>query len=504
MPAFPRDLPKLCVALGLPTVAQLAKAAEQEYKDGGVFLEFRLDYLNDPSAALALVQSLTQRYSNLRILATCRARENGGHFAGSIDQQIALLAAAAEHGAVAVDLEIESAERAPVATNALRSAVPLVLSFHNFESTPALPLVARRLLRVPADAYKLIVTARKPTDNLRLLKFVQASFTKSPIVIFAMSEMGAPTRILATANGSTYTYAAPLSSAGTAPGQISGRDMRSLYRCDRLSRQTKIYGVVADPVAHSKSPAIHNRGFQAKRLDCVYLPFLVPARWLSEWMKFADGAPVCGFSVTIPHKQKIIRYLDIVEPLAKRVGAVNTVWRKAGKWRGTNTDIDGILTPLRRHIRLPNCSVLIAGYGGAARAAAIALKDAGANITLTGRNIESARKLARTCHAEAVPLDEVSQFHYNVLLHATPVGMAPDVKGTLFPRRIPADLVFDMVYNPRETALMKRAKAQGCKLIYGSEMLLEQALRQFEIWTGETAPRAPMAKALEDSLLLQH
>jgi 3-dehydroquinate dehydratase/shikimate dehydrogenase len=275
--------------------------------------------------------------------------------------------------------------------------------------------------------------------------------------------------------------------------------MRSLYRCDKLSRQTRIYGVIADPVSHSKSPVIHNRAFQSRRIDAVYLPFLVAAPHLNEWMKLATQLPVCGFSVTIPHKQKIGRYLDMVDPLAKRIGAVNTVWRKAGKWRGTNTDVDGVLKPLSRHLRPARSSILIAGYGGAARAAAIALADAGAEITITGRNASRAHQLARIVKADVVSLKEAQVQEYDALIHATPVGMSPRPKESLFPNRVPADVVFDMVYNPHETLLLQQAKQQGCTVIYGAEMLLEQAACQFEIWTGNPAPRAAMRSALEQA-----
>ena len=217
-------------------------------------------------------------------------------------------------------------------------------------------------------------------------------------------------------------------------------------------------------------------------------------------MKFASGLPVHGFSVTIPHKQRIIRYLDVVEPLAKRIGAVNTVWRKGGKWRGTNTDVDGVLKPLGQQGRVSRFSVLIAGYGGAARAAAIALADAGARVTITGRDLKQAATLARIVRAETMPLKNTADQHFDVLINATPVGMLPHSNESLFQGKIPADIVLDMVYNPHETELLKRAKAQGCKIIYGSEMLLEQAGRQFEIWTGETAPLSTMRTALEQNL----
>ncbi len=189
-------------------------------------------------------------------------------------------------------------------------------------------------------------------------------------------------------------------------------------------------------------------------------------------MTVATTLPVLGFSVTIPHKQRILRYLDVIEPLAKRIGAVNTVWRKTGKWRGTNTDVEGILKPLGRHLRLAHAQVLIAGYGGAARAAAFALSDAGASLTITGRDLKSAQALARVINAEVSTLAQVQKQQYDALIHATSVGMFPNANECLFHDAIPADLVFDMVYNPHETLLLKRAKEQGCTVIPGSEMLL--------------------------------
>ena len=497
MPSLPRSLPRICVALGLPTASQLYKAAEHEYKNGSTFLEFRLDYLRDPLTGIETIADFRRRYSDVHILGTCRHQANHGHFSGSLDNQIRLLSAAGKAGAVAVDLEIESAEKVKKAVFSLREEVALVISYHNFTVTPPLAAISRRVMRIPADAYKIIVTARKPGDNLRVLQFARNGLDDSaPLIAFAMSETGVATRVLAPSYGCLYTYAAPSEGEGTADGQISGALMRNLYRCEKLKRQTRVYGVIADPVAHSKSPLIHNRGFQSRRLDAVYLPFRVATPHLADWMKFARELPVQGFSVTIPHKQRIIRHLDVVEPLAKRIGAVNTVWRKGGKWRGTNTDIDGVLKPLARRRRIPGASVLIAGYGGAARAAAITLADAGARITITGRNLQSATALARAIRAETMSIKDAAAGHFDVLIHATPVGMSPNVNESLFPHRVPADVVFDMVYNPHETALLKQAEAQGCQVIYGSEMLLEQAGRQFEIWTGETAPLSVMRGAL--------
>jgi 3-dehydroquinate dehydratase/shikimate dehydrogenase len=287
---------------------------------------------------------------------------------------------------------------------------------------------------------------------------------------------------------------------GTAAGQVSARYLRHLYRVDKLRKTTKIYGVIADPVRHSISPAVHNRAFQSRRVDAVYLPFLVSPAYLRDFFTLADRLPLAGFSVTIPHKQKIIRYLDSVDPLARRIGAVNTVWRKAGKWRGTNTDVSGITGPLSRFMGLRNASVLIVGNGGAARGAAYALSDAGARIALVGRNVDRVRALAKLCGAEALAREQLACRHFDALVHATPLGMYPHVNDCFFNGSLPAEIVFDMVYNPLETTLIRRAKEQGKTVVRGIDMFIEQAVRQFELWTGETAPRAAMIKAAAEAL----
>jgi len=238
-------------------------------------------------------------------------------------------------------------------------------------------------------------------------------------------------------------------------------------------------------------------------MDAVYLPFLVTPAHLRDFFSLAEKLPLAGFSVTIPHKQKIIRYLDVVDPLAKRIGAVNTVWRKAGKWRGANTDAAGVTGPLSKHLRLPKSTVLIVGNGGAARGAAFALADAGAKIALVGRNADRVRALAKICGAEPLVRDQLTGRYFDAVVHATPLGMYPNVNDCYFNGNVPGEVVFDMVYNPLETMLIRNAREQGRTVIEGIEMFVEQAVRQFEIWTGETAPRAAMQKAAAEALELK-
>ncbi len=492
-------LPRICIALGCPTVDSLIEHARREVESGETFLEFRLDYLPVPADGADAVRAFLAESPECTILATCRRHQNRGRFNGSIEQQIAALEAAVEAGARAVDVEIESALAAPLALDRLRARATLVLSYHNFEGTPAVEAIYRRLARIPADAYKIVTTARKPSDIQRLLALPRAH-PRVPMVVLAMGETGFPSRVLSPMFGGLYTYAAPGAAEGTAAGQVCARQLRQLYRTEKLARTAKIYGVIADPVGHSISPAVHNRAFHARRTDAVYVPFLVQQGQLRDFMALAAKLPVTGFSVTIPHKQRIIRYLDAIDPLARRIGAVNTVWRKAGKWRGTNTDAEAVRIPLERRIRVAKSSILIAGNGGAARGAAFALAEAGAKLSIAGRNPDRVRALAKACDAEPLTREQAEAASFDAVVHATPLGMHPNVNDCFFHDRIPGEVVFDMVYNPIETELLRRAREQGKTIIAGTEMFVEQAVRQFEIWTGEAAPRSVMERATMEAL----
>lgn len=494
-----QTLPRIAIALGFPTVAKLLEHAHREVQSGETFLEFRLDHLDHPEHGAEAIGSFLKGHQDCTILATCRRHQNHGRFNGSVEEEVRILDAAVESGARSVDVEIETAEAVPGRLDIFHGRARVVVSYHNFEGTPAMEALLRRMLRVPADIYKIATTARKPSDNYRVLSLARGH-ARVPLVLLAMGETGFPTRVLSAVFGGLFTYAAPTSSEGTAAGQVCSRQLRQLYRIEKLSRDARIYGVIADPVRHSISPAVHNRGFQARRIDAVYVPFLVEPPHLRDFMTAALKLQVSGFSVTIPHKQKIMRYLDIIDPLARRIGAVNTVWRKAGRWRGANTDVEGVTVPLAQHVRLAKASVLVAGNGGAARSAAFALAGAGANLAITGRNPDRVRALAKACGGEALSREQAVARDFDVLVHATPVGMFPNVNETFFPDRIPAQIVFDMVYNPLETVLIRNARQQSKTVVPGLAMFLEQAARQFEIWTGETAPRTVMERAALDAL----
>jgi 3-dehydroquinate dehydratase / shikimate dehydrogenase len=321
-------LPKICVALGFPKAAQLLDMADREVDSGSRFFEFRLDFLEEPDEGIDAIRQFLSRHPDVKILATCRRHQNHGRFNGSIEEQVALLERAADAGAIAVDVEIESAESAPQTVDRLRNITDLIVSYHSYSGTPPLQKLMVRMQRAPADGYKVVTTARKPSDLLRLLTLVKEK-PGVPLILLSMGEMGFPSRVLSVKMGCLYSYAAPSSSQGTAPGQISSDKMRTVYGAEKLTKDSSVYGLIACPVKHSISPQMHNRAFQSKRINGVYVPFLVDTGQLKDFMQLANELPLKGFNVTIPHKQKILRYLDIVDPLARRICAVNTVWKKA-------------------------------------------------------------------------------------------------------------------------------------------------------------------------------
>jgi len=494
-----RALPRICIALGLPDVPRLLEQARREAEAGENFLEFRLDYLPDPARGAQAIADFLESYPNCTVLATCRRHQNHGKFNGSIEDQLRVLDLAIQKGARAIDVEIETAEVAPDRCAELRTRAFLIVSWHHFETTPPLDAVLKRMRKVPADVYKLVGTSRKPTDTGRILAASRLS-PKIPLVTLAMGEIGFPSRVLSTALGAVFTYAAPAHVQGTASGQVNARQLRALYRIDKFTKDAKIFAVVADPVRHSVSPHVHNRAFQSRRIDAVYVPLLVSPNQLRDFFQFAHDLPLSGFSVTIPHKRRIMRYLDYVDPLARRIGAVNTVVRKAGKWRGSNTDAEAVSGPLAKLVNLQKATALIIGNGGAARGAACALADAGTKVALTGRNPDRVRALARLVNGEPMSHEQVMLRHFDIVINATPVGMWPNCNDSPFEGPIPGEIVFDMVYNPLETTLIRRAREQGKQIVPGLKMFIEQAVRQFELWTGETAPRSAMETAALDAL----
>jgi shikimate dehydrogenase len=314
-----------------------------------------------------------------------------------------------------------------------------------------------------------------------------------------MGEVALPARILALRARNGFAYA-PVENV-TAPGQISLADLKNLYRANHIDSQTQVYGVIGDPISHSLSPAMQNAGFAARRIDAVYFPFLVHD--IRDFLDSIDALGIRGFSVTLPHKEKITKYLHDCEPLAAQIGAVNTVTvRKGGKLYGYNTDYVGILRTLERRISLENSRVLILGAGGAARAAALALAEAGSSVCVWARRPGAAQMLAKAVGGQVIARSRVGHEFFDAIINATPVGMYPGVdQSPLEAHELNCRLVFDTIYRPRVTRLMQLAARRGIKTVSGLDMFVAQGTAQWEIWTGERAPVTTMRRAVIAALV---
>ena len=309
-----------------------------------------------------------------------------------------------------------------------------------------------------------------------------------------MGDFGLPARILALREGSALAYA-PVAAA-TAPGQVSLKEMKHLYRAHELTRRTRVYGVIGEPVSHSLSPVLHNTGFITRHVDAVYLPFLVHD--LRDFLAAIPELGVRGFSVTHPHKQAILKYLKDCDPLAAEIGAVNTVVvRRDNSLFGSNTDYLGVLRALEKKLRIKGSRVLILGSGGAARAAVFALARAGASVAICARREKAAKELARAFGGEVVPRAALRTEFFDAILNATPVGMHPhDGVSPLVPSELHCRLVMDLITRPERTQLLKIAARKGIATVAGVEMLLAQGYAQWELWTGKNAPEAAIRRAV--------
>jgi 3-dehydroquinate dehydratase / shikimate dehydrogenase len=498
---LPMRLPRVCLALGGDTVEDMLATAESMARDDP-FLEFRLDYLKQPLSALPKIHRFLETHQYVTAIGTCRRADHGGKFKGSLAAQLEVLNKAHAAGCQIVDLELQSALKAkPEAIARLRRRSGLILSFHDFRGTRHLDETLEKMLKIPADFYKVVTTAASLSDNVAMMQFLQAQSGHHALIGLCMGEQGIISRVLGVRAGSAFTFGAVDANAGlkTAPGQVSARDLRGIYRIDQVDAATRIYGVAGDPIEHSLSPVIMNTALRRENVNGVYLP--LHAKTLKDLMHCVREIPLHGLSITMPYKRAILPYLDNTDAHTAKIGACNTVVRgQEGKLYGFNTDIAGVIRPLEQRLTIENAKVLVLGAGGAARAAIFGLKERGAEVWILNRTSVKAQKLARQAKARTIKRADLHKVAFDVIINATPVGMGNTRDCPLKDAEIQARVVFDMVYDPVETHLLQVARAKGIAVIPGVEMFVQQAARQFEIWTGKPAPAGDMLRAVTIAL----
>jgi 3-dehydroquinate dehydratase/shikimate dehydrogenase len=497
--SLPLRLPKVCLALNADTVEDMLATAESMARDNP-FIEFRLDYLKQPLAALPKIHRFLETHQYVTAIGTCRRANNGGKFKGSLASQLEVLTKAHAAGCQIVDLELQSALKSkPAAIARLRARAGLILSFHDFRATRNLDKTLEKMLKVPADFYKVVTTATTLSDNVSMMKFLQTQSGKHALIGLCMGEQGIISRVLSVRAGSAFTFGAVSADLKTAPGQVSAGDLRSIYRIDQVDAATRVYGVAGDPIEHSLSPVIMNTALRRENVNGVYLS--LHAKTLKDLIDCVRGIPLHGLSITMPYKQAILPYLDNTDAYTTKIGACNTVVRgQEGKLYGFNTDAAGVVRPLEQRLSIQNAKVLVLGAGGAARAAVFGLKERGAEVWILNRTAVKSQKLARQAKARTIKRADLRKIAFDVIINATPVGMGNTRDCPLKDEEIQARVVFDMVYDPVETHLLQVARAKGIAVIPGVEMFVQQAARQFEIWTGKPAPAGDMLRAVTIAL----
>jgi 3-dehydroquinate dehydratase/shikimate dehydrogenase len=492
--------PVICAVIGRTRHKMVQAEIREAAKRGAKLLEIRLDFL---ARAPDFKRLLANRPCPM--IATVRRHTDGGRWAHSEEERQMLLRQAIVAGFDWIDLETD------VADDIRRYGdVKRIVSYHNLREVPEdLEKIYQRMCGQDADLVKLAVAAGQPADNLRVLELVKKA--PRPTVALCMGDLGTCSRVLIGRLGAPFTYGAFNKERSFAPGLYTFEDMQKVYRFEELKSDTKVFGIIGDPVAHSLSPRIHNRAFAKLGINAVYLPFRVPRGELAKFIEDFEQVPVQGYSVTLPHKEAAAKLAQIREPEVERIGAANTLIRTPEGWHAYNTDAPAALESLQAHLPpsaqavpqfLSSRNVLLLGAGGVGRAIAYALHQQRCELTISNRTPERAQVLANELGCKTVEWSQRNKVNCDTLINCTSVGMHPDLDESpvhhLFHK--PGIMVFDTIYTPETTLLIREAREAGCHTLTGVDMFIRQAAMQFRLFTGQEAPEALMAKLVRRAL----
>ena len=473
----------ICVSIGRGRHRMMMAEHKHLAETGTELVELRLDYIR---RSVNLRRLLAERHCP--VIATCRRPHERGKWMRSEEDRLVLLRTAIANGADYIDLESDIAGKIPRYGDTKR-----IVSYHNFHETPDdLEAIYEMMCRLDPDIIKIATMANNPIDNIRVLRLCKNK--KFPTVAFCMGDMGLPSRVLCGKFGAPFTYATFNTERIMAPGQLTREQLIRDYNYEKLTQNTKILGVIADPVAHSLSPQIHNACLAKEALDILYLPFRVPSEYLDEFMQHALELDLVGLSVTLPHKQAILKHVSALDDLSAGIKAANTVVFRGQGTMGFNTDcaaalasLRDVLTENRETPSFDGLRVLILGAGGVARTIGFGLHREGAKVSICTRDYRKGEALATALQCKTTDWAGRANAEYDVLINATPVGMHPNLDESPMEAKWFANraIVFDTVYNPEQTLFIKHARAAGCITITGVDMFARQAHQQFKLFTGK-------------------
>lgn len=463
--------------------------AEHQFlvEQGAELVELRLDYI---TRAVNLKRLVGDRPGP--VVLTARRKEDGGRWEKSEQERLMLLRSAIATGVEYVDIEADVAAQIPRYGSTKR-----IISYHDFTGTPdELDEIHAAMAEEDADIVKIATMANTFSDNVRMIRLVEKA--KIPTIGICMGEMGMITRILSNRVGSPFTYATFSADKKLAPGQINWKEMNNVYHYESINPQTSLFGVIADPVGHSYSPLIHNSAFIDAGLNARYLPLRVPKDDLQTFMQCCQSIGIEGISITIPHKESALDYCTQAEASATGIGAINTMIFNNEERLGYNTDYRAAMDCIEETFSLERGQensmqgkvALVLGAGGVSRAIAWGLRQRKCDVYVASRTEERSQALAQEIGCHAIAWDQRHEIKAHLLVNGTPVGMHPSVDVSPYNMSSINEymVVFDTVYNPENTVLIKHAKQAGARLITGVDMFVRQAAYQFRLFTGQDAP----------------
>ncbi|MGL4593988.1 MAG: shikimate dehydrogenase [Thermoguttaceae bacterium] len=500
----------ICVTIACGSHTRMIKEHQSLVADGVSLVELRLDFLRrEPE----LHRLFPERPS--AIVVTIRRPEDGGLWRESEEKRQLILRSAIADEVEFVDLEVDIADKIPVFGKTRR-----IISYHNLKGMPDdLETLHREMASKSPYFIKIAVNPNTVSDMFRFIKFVREKNVEAKslgdkgvrVIGICMGEMGKATRILGKKFGMPYTYATFSSSRIVAPGLLDYKEMRDIYHYDKNDENTAVFGIIGNPIGHSLSPLIHNRSFLEQKINAVYVPFPLDEDNVPEFMRHAAEWDVRGISVTIPHKVTVLEYLTKMDSAVDKIGACNTVLFQNQDRIGYNTDYMSALSSIELGLGgtvtdpvsvMKGKLALILGAGGAGKALAFGLKNRGALVSIADINGNRAFELSKHLDCDVVDWAARTKLNPDILVNCTPVGMHPNVNDSPFDKSgiSGKTLVFDAIYNPENTLLIKSAKEKGCKVVTGVDMFVGQACLQFKLFTGQKASASFMRQLIRNAL----
>jgi 3-dehydroquinate dehydratase/shikimate dehydrogenase len=502
MSIFPT--PVTCAVIARTRHRMMQAEIQEAAKQGAKLIELRLDFL---SKAPDFKRLLDKRPCPM--IATYRRQQDGGRWAGTEEQRLMLLRQAIVAGFDFVDLEIDIIDKIPRFGKTKR-----IVSYHNIREMPdKLETIHKEMCEEDADIVKIVVMAQQPADNLRVLALMKNA--PRPTIAFCLGDLGTCSRLLGLREGMPISYAAFNKERQIAPGILSFQEMQKIFFVESINADTQVFGVIGDLVGHSLSPLIHNAAFRHLRINAMYVPFRVPRGELASFLESFNAIPVQGYSVTLPHKEAAAKAVAKQDESVATMGAANTLIATGAGFRAINTDAKAALDSLTANMPLGpdknptplmSRTALILGAGGVARAIAFALQKERAAVIIANRTGERAQKLAQEVGCKFVDWAARHNVVCDTLINCTSVGMHPNLDDSPVHASFlkPGMMVFDTVYTPETTMLIREARERECHTLTGVDMFVRQAGLQFELFTGEPAPLELMTKLVRRAISPVH